>query len=83
MKAPLTVILAKIVNITNNIMKDMNITIRNRTIIIFVTMIIMTRGRDRCRQVVQGTFQIVESVLPSQVGLSYNDGDNVLSEVIL
>ena len=27
----------------------------------------MWRGRDRCRQVVQGTFQIVESVLPSQV----------------
>ena len=78
------VIIVEIVNITNNIRIDKNITIRNRTIVIFVTMIIIiTRGRDRCRQVVQGTFQIVESVLPSQVGLSYNDGDNVLSEVIL
>jgi len=26
----------------------------------------LEKGRDRCRQVVQGTFQIVESVLPSQ-----------------
>ena len=35
--------------------------------IIVLTVNNMWRGRDRCRQVVQGTFQIVESVLPSQV----------------